>query len=121
MNQIIKKQLEKVKVADLSNYNEETRTFSIPKYNRTRIIEGNSYIIKLDPALVKPNPGDTFHVNWNKGVLPLSDCMIVEVGKVNGKMIYVFGLNYDLESDTTTTGVWTGWLPIEMISIIKGV
>lgn len=120
MNPIIKKQLEQCKVADLSNYNEETRTFSIPKYNQTRIIEGKSYVIKLDPTLLQPNPGDSFHINWNKGSVPLSNSMIVEVGKINGKAIYVFGIGYDIDADKSTEGVWTGWLPIERITVVKG-
>lgn len=120
MNQIIRKQLEQCKVADLSNYNKETRTFFIPKYNQTRVLEGKSYIIKLDPTLLQPNPGDTFHINWNKGILPLSNSMLIEVSKVNGKVIYVDGIGYDLESDKVTSGVWAGWLPIEKITVVKG-
>lgn len=120
MNPIIKKQLEQVKVADLSNYNPETRTYSIPKYNQTRILEGESYIVKLDQTLLIPNPGDSFHINWNKGILPLSDTMLIEVSKVNGKVIYVDGVGYDLDSNKTTLDVWSGWLPVEKLTVVKG-
>ena len=121
MNQLIRKQLLQCKVADLSDYNEETLEFNIPKCTTTRLIEGKSYIIKLEPSLLKPNPGDTFHINWNKGEVPLSSAMLVEVGKINGKVIYVFGIGYDLEENKTTSNVWTGWLPTERIAVVKGV
>lgn len=121
MNPIIKKQLEQVKVADLSNYDATTRTFNIPKYNQTRIIEGESYIIKLEPSLLKPNPGDSFHTNWNRGILPVHEAMLIEVSKVNGKVIYVDGVGYDLETDKSTSDFWSGWLPVDRITVVKGI
>ena len=119
MNQIIKKQLEQVKVADLSNFDEKTHTFTIPKYNQVRLVEDESYIIKLDPTLLKPNPGDTFHINWNKGQLPTSEYMTVEVSQVNGKVVKVYGLGYNIETEQSTTDVWNGWLPIEKLTVVR--
>jgi len=119
MNNIIKKQLEQCKVADLSNYNSLTNTYYIPKYNQIKVEEGNEYIVKLDDTLLIPNPGDTFHINWNKGDLPPVNSMLIEVSKVNGKIIKVFGVGYDLDSNVTNQYVWSGWLPIEKLTIVK--
>ena len=120
MNPIIKKQLEQCKVADLSNYDNLTRTYMIPKYNQLRVVEGNSYIISLDKSLLFPNPGDVFHINWNRGSVPTVENMLVEVSKVNGKFICVDGIGYNLDSGTTTLDVWSGWLPLEKVTIVKG-
>lgn len=119
MNSIIEEQLRKCKVADLSRYDAGSRTYDIPRYNQVRMVEGKSYVIRLDASLLKPNPGDAFHVNWNKGRLPISEAMLVEVGNVNGKAVYVYGIGYDLQADAPTQKAWDGWLPIERLAIIR--
>jgi hypothetical protein len=121
MNSIIKKQLSQIKVADLSNYDSETRVYTIPKCSSIRMVEGNSYIVELDDNLLYPNPGDTFHINWNRGEVPLSKCMLVEVSEVNGKVVKVFGIGYDFDKNVATSGVWSGWLPVDRLKIKREV
>ena len=119
MNSLINKQLQNCKVADLSNYNSETNTYTIPKYNQVRVEECKSYLVQLDRTLLIPNPGDVFHINWNRGSLPGAEEMVVEVDKINGKTIYVDGVGFDSTTNTTTTYTWSGWLPLDKIKIVK--
>ena len=119
MQTLIKKQLEKCKVADLSNYNKEKHQIIIPKYNQVRVIAGASYLFKLDKSLLIPNPDDVFHINWNRGIVPVSEYLFAEVDKVNGKVIYVDGISYDPVENVTTGSAWSGWLPLDKVEIIK--
>jgi hypothetical protein len=52
MNQIVKKQLEKVTYADLSNFNPETNTYYIKKYTRAKYNIGKCYLVKVSLEVV---------------------------------------------------------------------
>lgn len=119
MQQIIKKQLEKCKVADLSHYNKETNQFIIPKYNQIRVVSGASYLFRLDKSLLSPNPNDVFHINWNKGIVPVSEYLFAEVDKINGKVIYIDGISFDPINNVATGSAWSGWLPLDRLEVVK--
>ena len=119
MQPLIKKQLERCQVADLSNYNKEKHQFIIPKYNQVRVVSGASYLFKLDKSLLTPNPDDVFHINWNRGLIPVSEYLFAEVDKINGKVIYVDGIGFNPETETTTSVAWSGWLPLDKVEVVK--
>ena len=52
ISKVIQKQLGQVKVADLSNYNEATKTYLIPKVSAALFDLYKCYIIKVDKSLL---------------------------------------------------------------------
>lgn len=119
MNKIIQSQLEKVSVADLTNYDKTTNTFTIPKYNQIKVEEGSYYIIKLHPSLLNSNENTLLVTNWNCGSVPSHEYYKAEIDKVLGKMIKITGVGYDLVSNTDFLDIWTGWLPLDLITFIE--
>ncbi len=119
MNKITKEQLNKVMVADISNYNEQTGVIHIPKYTEVRYEVDNYYLIKLDDLLLIPEGNPSLIANWNKGLYPRCKFLKVDVSKVLGKMIYVTGIGYNFETNEDLNYIWTGWLPTQQISLVK--
>lgn len=119
MNKIIKKQLQSCRVADLPEIKDDTTHIVIPKYEQVRVTEDSTYVIKLAQSLITPNPDDMYNINWNKGSNPTFQYMFAEVGKVVGKNIFVYGVEYDIESNTPKQISWSGWLPLDRVEIIE--
>lgn len=119
MNQIIKKQLEDCKVADLSNFNYETGTGIIPRFKQIKLEEDACYVVKLDNTLINHTEGDTYNVNWNGGTAPTYEYMYVEVSRIMGKNIKVNGVQYDNTTKLITNNTWSGWLPLDRIEILE--
>lgn len=118
MNELIKKQFEKVEVADLSNFNENGE-FIIPRYERDRFEEDKCYLIELDRTLTINNPNSLIQSNWNNNTYPLYQYLKVDVSKVMGKMIKVNSVAFDYATNQDIAYYWTGWLPIDLIKIIS--
>lgn len=51
MNSLIKKQLDLITEADLSNFDPETNTYHIPKRQDIKVEEENCYLIHCKPSL----------------------------------------------------------------------
>ena len=113
-SEIIKKQLKQVYYADLSNFDPETNTYTIPKYSKPRYEIGKCYLINLNPILVG-NTWSVFATNWNNSTCPLTPYVKAAVSKINGKMLYVDTLAYDFENRQDLTIMWSGWLPEDEI------
>lgn len=119
MNQIIKQQLLNCKVADISGLDTKTGKCIIPRFKQVKLEEDSCYLVKLADKLLIPNVDDTYHINWNRGIVPTSKYLLIDVSRVVGKNVKVNGVGYDIDSDSPTTYVWDGWLPLEQIEIIK--
>ena len=119
MNKIIKEQLNKVQVADMSNYTEGTYSFIIPKYNADRFEEDKCYLIVLDDSLIIDNKDSLLQCNWNRGTYPKYKYLKVDVSQVMGKMIKVNSIAYDYVNQRDLVDMWTGWLPIDLIMIVE--
>lgn len=116
MNKILEKQLANVKVADLSNYDEETATYFIPKFNQVMLEVDNCYLIKLKTRI----PSDSnLTINLNRGTSPKYLCLKIDVQKVTGKLIYVNSLGYDEETQTDINEMWSGWLSTDLFDVIS--
>lgn len=115
-NKIIEEQLKKVEYADLSNFNAENNTYTIPKRVEIKIEEDHSYLIQLLPTLFK---NETLKINWNSGNMPTFGYMKVDVSKRFGKMIRVVGVAYDYEKQTIINSFWSGWLSTQDIKVIS--
>jgi hypothetical protein len=119
MNKLIKAELNKVSVANISNYDKSKGEFLIPRITKIRLEENSYYIIKLDEALLNPNEASTLSVNWNQGTLPPHKYLKVDVSKVMGKMVKVNSIAYDYENQRDLNASWSGWLPIAQIEVLE--
>jgi hypothetical protein len=118
MRELIKQQLAKVNYADLSNYDETTGVFNIPKYSKPKFNIGKMYIVQVANELVNNN-SSVIATNWNNGTSPRGACLKVFVSKMVGKMIYVDSLVFDLATKSDTSIIWSGWLPTEQLTQIS--
>ena len=119
INKLIQKELEKVVIADISNYNPTTNQIIIPRFNQVLMKENEYYLIRIDDEILHPGNNSTLAINWNQGSVPTSKYMKVDVIKVMGKMIRVNGIGYDYENKRDKNEIWSGWLPITHIKVIE--
>lgn len=121
MNDVVKRELEKVR-APLPDYNDDTSVIKIPKH--TNIIEdpyvkGLCCILQLAPYILKEPPNFSLSSNWNKGIVPVSEFLKIEIVDVYGNMIKVDGIGFEYETQTDKQDSYLGlWLPKEGTHIV---
>jgi hypothetical protein len=118
MSRTLDKELAKVAVADLSNYNEATRTYIIPKFVAKKLENGKVYLLKLDSSLLSIID-NVVAINWNRGSIPQDSCYKAQVIKTIGKMVYIDGLAFDETNNVDLNRTWSGWLPLQQIKMLK--
>ena len=122
INSIIKKELDKCKNI-LPEYDEDTTYIFIPKQSNNKSIELNIdryFIIKLAKYILYPPENFTLDSNWNHGIHPKSEYMIVTPIKFVGKMIQFDGCGYDYYNNRNLDDVYNGlWLPQGGIEVIE--
>ena len=112
MNEIIKEQLSKCKLAQIPSFDDNTTTLVLHKREPEKDPELNHYyIIELEDYIVNEPDGFTLSSNWNKGSKPKYSYYRVEIIQLMGKMIKVRGIGYDPVTDTDYLELWAGWLP----------
>lgn len=116
LNKVVQDQLAKVEVADLSNYDKETSTYSIPKRVDIKLEEDCCYLIHLKPSAYN---NQTVIVNWNNGSKPNHDYLKIDISKKMGKMIKVVSVAYDYYNKVDLSDFWAGWLLIDDLDIIS--
>ena len=82
MNVITKKELSKVKLADLSNFDKSALVYSIPKYTEFHYEQNKCYLIKLNNSITNPSQDSTLASNYNNGKIPEYSYYYVDVLKV---------------------------------------
>lgn len=122
MNNIVKKQLEACKVADLPAWDDNTVHIVI---NRKTQLEAKDiqlnhyYIVKLADYILHEPEGFTLSTNWNAGKKPETSYLKCCVTKSMGKMLFVEGIGYDYENKADLTPVFNGWLPSAGIKVME--
>ena len=119
INKLVAQQLDNVSIADLSNYDESSNTYYIPKYNEIKLEIDSCYIICIDDVLLKYDENSTLISNWNRGTYPKSKYMKVDISKMVGNMVLVNGFGYDYDNHQDTNNMWNGWLPIKQIKVME--
>ena len=115
MNKLIEKELNKLKIAKLSAYDELKHSFFIPKHTESDLKENHCYIIKLEDCLLEDS---TLADNWNKGTKPPTKYLQVEISKIMANMVRVNAIDYNYETKSSTNKVWNGWLIKDNLEII---
>ena len=113
MDELIRKQLESVKVASLDDYDADTMTYHIRKYEKLTFTLGECYIIRIDDSLLREGCEDVIVNNWNKGSRPPCRDMKVQVEKKMGHMVFVSGVAVN------EPAMWEGWLPDNKMTIVS--
>lgn len=119
MNNRIKRELHKVLTANLPDFTDDTDTMIIPKMTQIILQPNHCYIIKVEDYIIHPYEGFTLHDDWNKGIVPEDKYMKCSIINFMGKMINIDAVGYNPDTDTDTGKIWSGWLPIKSITIIK--
>lgn len=117
-NKITKQQLEKVNIADLSNF--ENGVYYIKQKKDIRLDVNKCYHIELDDILLQKENNE-FAITYNKGVVPKNKCYTIDVSKNLGKLIYVNAIAYDKTTNQNLKEFWAGWLPLENIKVLERV
>lgn len=122
MNSIIKAQLEKCRVANLPQYDDNTTTILIPRGSTVTVSPyqlHKFYLVELADYILNPSPDFTLADNWNNGSIPRSKYYVAEISQLMGKMIKITGCAYDITTHTSTTDSWEGWVPQKGIKLIQ--
>ena len=115
-NKIIEEQLKKVIYADLSHYDESTNTYYIPKIDKEKLEVNKSYIIHIKDSLYN---NDVLKFNYNNGRVPPYKDYLVDIVSIIGKNIKVNAVRYDSEKDKVLNDMWSGYLTINDIDVVK--
>lgn len=116
MTSLAKKQLSKVKFADLSNYDTSTNEYFIPKKVEIKLELNNCYIIKVSDSW---RTNKLIANNLNKGITLDCPCVKADICSFNGKLVYINAIGYNEETNQNIPYVWEGWIPLSEISILK--
>lgn len=119
MNNITYDRLKRCTRANLGQFDKSTKSIFIPKYKEIKIEEKRCYLIKLNSTITNPSGNSVLAINWNQGRIPKNQYYKVQVLKTMASMINVMGAAYDYENQKDLDEVWTGWLPITEIKIVK--
>jgi hypothetical protein len=118
MRELIKQQLQNCSYANLSNFNPETCTFSIPKYVKPHFVLGQMYLVQLSNLLVN-NTESVISANYNNGTAPKYPYLKIFVSKTLGKMIYVDSIAFDPQTKQDINIMWSGWLPVDELTMLS--
>ena len=116
MRELVLQQLRSCDFANLNIYDAESHTYQIPRYSKPHYEIGETYVVKLRPAVVN-NTQSVTAANWNGGTAPTSNYLKVYVSKTLGRMIYVDSIGFDWETKQDMANFWSGWLPIDDITL----
>ena len=122
MNPIVKQQLEKCRVANIPPFDDDTKEIVINKGNKFIASEyqvHKCYFVELEDYIINPPPDFTLAVNWNKGTVPPSKYMKVEIAQVMGKMIRIIGTGYDMINHVDMNVIWEGWVPGTSMKLLQ--
>ena len=118
MNELIKKQLEQCVWVDLSNYDEKINTYHIPKYAKVKYEVNRMYLVKISREFVN-NTNSVTACNWNNSTAPKFEYLKIYISKFNGKMAYVDSLAVNPITKQDLTEMWSGWIPVNNLTLIQ--
>ena len=119
MRELTYRQLQKCVNIDTSKIDKDSTKIILSRKTDVPILEGKCYIIQLDESLLNMSQSDILVCNWNAGSVPGNNSYKCEVTKRMANMIKINGLAYNLEQDLDLNRMWTGWLPVDKVKVIK--
>ena len=127
MNQLIKELLNQCKVARIPEYTDSDDVIVIDKIGGDSVslvphnfLLDRYYVIRLQRYLIYPPENFNLNTNWNNGINPKSEYMLVTPIRFIGKMIQFDGCGYDWDQKKPLEDAYSGlWLPGKSIEIIQ--
>lgn len=122
MNNIIKKQLENVKIANLPDWDSNTTHLIIKKGQRLdseAVQIDHYYLIELADYVINEPEGFSLSSNWNNGITPKDKNMKCCVTSLMGNMIKIDGVGFDVVNQKDLNSTFSGWVPKKAIKIKK--
>lgn len=124
MNDIMKKQLASCKICQLPYYDDGTTELIIPLYTpdaKQVVIEENKYyIVQLSRSILTPCENDTLQTNWNRGIKPISEFLLVIRTNQVGDMVQFDACGWDSQTQHAKADVYTSlWLPRTGFKVIQ--
>ncbi len=119
MDELIKKQLLKCKVAQIPEFNDDTTELIIKKSSIIIPHENECYLIELDDNLIDQSNKSTLTLNWNHGSIPKYKFYKVDILKIMAQMIKINGIAFDFINNHDIDEIWSGWLPLNSIKILE--
>lgn len=116
----ISDQLNKTTYCDFSNgyyTNDGYLVLNIPRYAKPTFDQGKSYAVRLDDSIMTKDC--SLATNWNHGYAPIARELNIYVEKFMAGMIYVDATRYNPSHDFIPQDMWSGWLPINNLTLIK--
>lgn len=119
MKDIIRHQLNSLRIASIPEFNEDSTEIVIKKLSNIPLLEHHCYLIKLEDNLLAPNNNSALTINWNGGSIPTHKYYKVDVIKIMAQMIKINGLAFDYDSKKDINEIWSGWLPLNGIELLE--
>lgn len=122
MNELIKQQLDKCKVAKIPPYTDDDEKIVILKDSSITVspyLVHKFFVVEIADYII--NPPETFSLaeNWNKGSKPRHTHYKCEIVSVMGNMVKISGCGYNIDTDTDYNDVWEGWVPTAGIKLLS--
>ena len=119
MNKFIEQELKKCKIAKVESVSDtEFLIRKVSEQDSSNITQGGCYVIELAKYITHPSPNFTLASNWNRGIVPKSECLKCTVTQIMGKMIKIDGCGYDIENDKDLNDSYIGlWLPLGGVNV----
>lgn len=116
INKLIQEQLEKCCVTDISHLDYNTYTLIIPQIKKIKLEVNGNYIVKIDKSAMAPS---MFNSNWNRGLPPTSEYMQIDVSQIVSQAIKFNGIEYNPETNSVGTKVWSGWVMTQCMEVLS--
>lgn len=113
---LVQKELGKVIYADLSNYDEKTNTYHIPKVNMIKCDVGGCYLVHIKDSFFNDR---LLRSNYNKGSQPTFEVCLIDVLSSLGKLIKVNMAEYDEVNNRILSGKWSGYIARNQLEIVR--
>jgi len=127
MNKLIKKELQKVKIAKVPPFDDGTLELIIPKDGtiinsvdntttlvEAELIEGKYYDVEVEDYILRPFPGFTLKENWNRNIDIKDKRITMCILAINGKMV-----KFEGNGNETRTQYVDMWVPRKAMKILK--
>lgn len=119
----VKEELKKCKYAKVSellnNEDNNITQIKIEKLKEICLEENKYYLIQLSDYVTNPSTNSTLSSNWNNNTYPKYSYWKVEISKIMANMVKINGVAFDYQKGTDINELWSGWVPIDSIFIIK--
>lgn len=101
------------------NFNPQDLEVFIPKKSGIKLNVDKAYIIRLSDKMIHPENNSILVSNWNCGSIPTEIYYKADINKVVNDMVKITGIGYDYDNQSDKSSMWSGWIPLSEMEIIR--